>query len=252
VLLAGDVARLPAVADVLAPEVEGPVAPIALAAPAADRLAPAEAPGLALALALALRGHLGARAGRLNLRRGELSYTRDFEHLKGRIARLGAYAALVLVVGILSAGVKVFALSRQEAALDRALCDAETKIMGKCYPNFEEAQAIFRGRGQVGSTIPRVSAVDLYAELASKVGGPDGVPVRLDRVEITKDKLHLQGTTDAAENVDRIASALKSSRCFADARSGGARRRGTEAKFEFSIDASVTCLESGRDGAGGR
>jgi general secretion pathway protein L len=249
-LLAGEVARLPGLPDVLAPEVDGPVAPIALAGPA-ERIGAAEAPGLALALSLALRGHLGARAGRLNLRRGELAYTRDFEHVKGRVARLGAYAALVVVVAILSAGVKVFALSRQEAALDRALCDAETKIVGKCFPNFEEAQAVLRGKAGTGATLPRVSAVDLLAELSAK--NPEGVPVRFERIEITKDKLHLQGTTDAAENVDRIASALKSSRCFADARSGGARRRGSDGKFEFSIDSSLTCLDSGRDAAqGGR
>jgi len=248
--LAGEAARLPGLPEVLAPEVEGTVAPIALAGPAADRIGAAEAPGLALALALALRGHVGARAGRLNLRRGELAFTRDFEHVKGKVARLGAYAALVVLLAIVSAGVKAFALARQESGLDRALCDAETKIVGRCYPNFEEAQAVLRGRGTSGAVLPRVSAVDLFAELAEKV--PPGVPVRLDRIEITKEKLHLQGTTDAAENVDKIAASLKASRCFADARSGGARRRGSDGKFEFSIDASLTCLETGRETPGER
>jgi general secretion pathway protein L len=246
--LAGGVARLAGLPEVLAAEVEGTVAPLALTGPAAAALPAAEAPDLALALALALRGHFGARAGRLNLRRGELSYTRDFEHLKGRIARLGAYAGLVLVLAVLSAGVKVFALSRQEAALDRALCDVETKIIGRCFPNFEEAQAVLRGKSGSGAGIPRVSGVELFSELAARV--PEGVPVRLDRIELTKDKLHLQGTTDAAENVDRIAGSLKGSRCFADARSGGARRRASDGKFEFSIDASLTCLEQGREAPG--
>jgi general secretion pathway protein L len=146
--------------------------------------------------------------------------------------------------------VKAFALSRQEKALDRALCDAQQKIVGRCYPNFEEAQAVLRGRGTAGAALPRVSAVELFGELAEKV--PANVPVRLDRIEITKDRLHLQGTTDAAENVDKIAAALKASRCFGDARSGGARRRASDSKFEFSIDATLTCLETGRDAPGER
>jgi general secretion pathway protein L len=221
-----------------------------MAGPAAERIPAGEEPGLALALALALRGHLGARAGRINLRRGELAFTRDFEHVKGKVARLGVYAAGVVLLAVLSAGVKAFALSRQEAALDRALCDAETRIVGRCYPNFEEAQAVLRGRGTPGAALPRVSAVELFGELADKV--PVGVQVRLDRIEITKDKLHLQGTTDAAENVDKIAASLKASRCFSDARSGGARRRGSDNKFEFSIDASLTCLEAGREAPGER
>ena len=69
------------------------------------------------------------------------------------------------------------------------------------------------------------------------------MPLRLDRIDITRDKLHVQGTTDAAENVDKLVASLRASRCFGDARSGGARRRGAEGKFEFSADASLTCVE---------
>ncbi len=216
----------------------------------AGRIDPAEAPGLALALALALRAREGPRGPRLNLRRGDQAYTRDFEHLKGRIGKLAAYGGLVLLLAVASAGVKAFALARQEAALDRALCDAQQKIVGKCYPNFEEAQAVLRGRGTPGEALPRVSAVDLLGELATKV--PANVPIRLERIEITKEKLHVQGTTGAAENVDRIVEALKGSPCFPDARSGAARRRGTDGKFEFSVDASLSCLESGPPQPGGR
>jgi general secretion pathway protein L len=249
-LLAGESARLAGLAEVLAPEVEGKVVPLALAGAAAEKIGAAEAPGLALALALALRGHQGSRAPRLNLRRGTLAFTRDFEHVKGKVARLAAYAGLVVLLALASAGVKAFALARQEAALDRALCDAQQKILGRCYANFEEAQAVLRGRGAPGAALPRVSAVDLFAELAERV--PAEVPLRFERIEVTKEKLHLQGTTDAAENVDRIVAGLKTSRCFGDVRSGGARRRGNDGKFEFSIDSSLTCLETGREAPAGR
>ena len=249
-LLAGEAARLPALADGLAAEAEGLVAPVALSPAGGEAIAPEDAPAFALALSLALRAQQGSRAPRLNLRRGELAYTRDFQHLKGRISRLAVWGGLLLLLGLASSGVKVFALSRQEAALDRALCDAQQKIVGRCFPNFEEAQAVLRGRGTPGAGLPRVSAVDLFAELAQRT--PADVPLRFERIEVTKDKLHLQGTTDAAENVDRIVAALKTSRCFEDARSGGARRRGTEGKFEFSVDAALTCLESGREPREGR
>ncbi|WP_242394505.1 pilus assembly protein PilM [Anaeromyxobacter oryzisoli] len=250
-VLAGEVARLPLLAEALAAEVDGPVVPLALAGAAGARLGPADAPRYGLALALALRGHQGPRAARMNLRRGALAYTRDFEHLKGKVARLGAYAALVMVLAVASAGVKGFALSRQEAALDRALCDAEQQIIGRCYEDFAQAQSVLRGRSGAGGALPKVSAVELFGELSERV--PLAIPLRLDRIEITRDKLHVEGTTDAAENVDRIVGALKGSRCFGDARSGSARKRATDGKFEFSVDAGLTCLESGaRDAAGGR
>jgi general secretion pathway protein L len=248
-LLAGALGRLPGLPELLAAEVEGPVEPLALSGQAGEAIPAEDAPAYALALALALRGHQGSRAPRLNLRRGDLAFTRDFEHLKGRVARLGVFALLLLLLAIGSSGAKVFALARQEALLDRALCDAEQKLIGKCYPSFEEAQSVLRGRG-AGGGLPRASAVDLLAELSERV--PPEVQVRFEKMDVTRDKLHLEGATDAAESVDKLVTGLKASRCFTDAHSGSARKR-SDGKFEFSIDAGLSCLETGvRDAAGGR
>jgi general secretion pathway protein L len=246
--LAGELARLPGLPDLLASEAAA-VQPLAFAGPAAERIAAPEAPGLALAAALALRGHLGSRATRLNLRRGALAYVRDFQHLRDKAVRLGAYAGLLVLLAVVSSGVKAFALSRQERALDRALCDAQQKILGKCHDNVETAVAILKGRGTPAAAVPRLSAVDVLAELSERV--PADLPLRLDRIEVTREKLVLQGTTDSAENVDRVVSALRGSRCFGDVRTGGARRRGSDGKFEFSVDSSLTCLEPPTGGGRG-
>jgi general secretion pathway protein L len=241
-VLCGELGRLAGLPELLAAEVDGPVAPLALPPAVAGALRAEDAPAFGLALALALRGHQGARGGRLNLRRGDLSFTRDFEHLKGRVVQLAAYAGLVLLLAVVSAGVKTFALSRQEALLDRALCDAEQKIMGKCFPNFEEARAAFLGRGTTGAALPKATAVDVLAELSQRV--PPEVKLRLERIDITRDKLHVEGTTDNAESVDRVVTGLRASRCFGDAHSGAARKR-ADGKFEFSVDAALACLETG-------
>jgi general secretion pathway protein L len=246
-ILAGDTARLPGLAQVLAPEVEGTVEPLQLSGLAAEGIAADEAPSLALALALALRGHEGAHAPRLNLRRGELAYTRDFQHLRGKVLRLGAWAALVLLLAAVSSGAKVFALSRQEQLLDKALCDATQRLVGKCYDNDELAVAALKGKGTAAASIPKNSAVDIFTELS--VRSPRDVPLKYDRIEITRDKLHLQGVTDAAQNVDKIVSGLRTSRCFGDARSGGARKRSLDGKFEFTIDSDLTC-DTGEKPAG--
>jgi general secretion pathway protein L len=237
-VLAGELARVPWLAELLAPEVEGVAEPLALAGPAAEKIPAAEAPGLALALALAVRQQ-GPRPSRLNLRRAEFAYTRDFQHVKGKVARLGAWAALVVLLAIVSSAVKVFALSRQEAALDKAFCDATQKLAGKCYADASLAMSVLKGKGTPAAGIPKNSAVDVFAELAARA--PRDVALKLDRIEITRDKLHLQGTTDAAENVDKIVTALRGSACFGDARSGGARRRSGDGKFEFTIDSDLTC-----------
>jgi general secretion pathway protein L len=248
-LLAGELAGLPGLAELLREEADGPVEPLRLAGAASDRIPAEVAPGMALALALALRGHQGSRAPRLNLRRGDLAYTRDFEHLRGRVLRLAAAAGLVFLLAAVSTGVKVFALSRQEALLDRALCDTTQRITGKCYDDFEVAVSVLRGKGTAAAVVPRMSALDVFAELSLRT--PPGMQLRFDRIEITRDKVHLQGTTDAAENVDKIVSSLRASRCFGEARSLGARRRSADQKFEFSIDSDLSC-DTGAAPAGGR
>jgi general secretion pathway protein L len=238
-LLAGAAERVAGLVDELAPDVDGTIEPLVVAGPATERIPAEEAPSMALALSLALRGHQGTRAPRLNLRRGDLAFTRDFEHFRGRLVRLGAWAALVLLLAMVSSGVKAFTLSRQEKLLDKALCDATQKLVGKCYANDELAVAALRGKGTPAASIPRNSALDVFTELSAR--SPMEFWIKYDRIEITRDKLHLQGITDAAENVDRIVTALRMSHCFEDARSGGARKRAPDGKFEFTIDSDLTC-----------
>jgi general secretion pathway protein L len=239
VRLAGDAPALPGLAEVVSAELGAPAEPLALTGQAAAAIPEADAPQYALALALALRGHQNRRGERLNLRRGDLAFTRDFQHVRGKVVRLGAWAALIVVLALVSAGVKAYALSQRERLLDRALCDSTEKLLGKCYDDFTVAESVLRGRGTPAAAIPRLSAVDILDELARNA--PADVKYRFDRIEITRDKLHLQGTTEAAENVDRIVSGLRNGRCFGDAHSGGVRRRGTETRFEFTIDSNLTC-----------
>lgn len=237
-VIAGGGAGIPGIDATLGEALGLPAAPLRLAGPAAAAIPPESAPALAMPLALALRGWMGNRFQRLNLRRGDLASTRGFEDVKHWAIRIGVYGGLVALLAVVSSGVTAVALTRQERLLDQALCDVTQKVVGKCYDDFSVAESVLRGRGTLGASIPKVSASGVLAELAARA---PGVPLRLDRIEITRDKLHLQGTTDAAENVDRVVSALRASRCFADARSGGARKRGTEQKFEFTVDADLTC-----------
>jgi general secretion pathway protein L len=239
VRLAGDAGTVPGLAEAVSAELGAPAEPLALTGPAAAAIPETDAPRYGLALALALRAHHNRRGERMNLRRGDLAYTRDFQHVRGKVVRLGAWAALIIALALVSAGVKSYALSRREQLLDKALCDSTQKLLGKCYDDFTIAESVLRGRGTPAASIPTVSAVDVLDQLAQHA--PADVKYRFDRIEITRDKLHLQGTTEAAENVDRIVSGLRNGRCFGDARSGGVRRRGTDTRFEFTIDSTLTC-----------
>jgi general secretion pathway protein L len=236
--LAGEAGGWPGLAALVEEDLGTTAEPLRLTGPAAEAIPAEDVPRYALPLALALRGWMGNRFQRLNLRRGDLASTRSHQDVRERLQRIAVYASLVLLLGVVSSVVKVVALNRQEKLLDRSMCEVTQKVVGKCFDDFATAESVLRGRGTVGASIPRVSAAGVLAELAARV---PQVQLRFDRIEITREKLHLQGTTDAAENVDRIVSALRGSRCFGDTRSGGARKRGTEQKFEFTVDADITC-----------
>jgi general secretion pathway protein L len=238
VRIAGGAAGWPGLAEAFGEELGIPAEPLRLAGPAGDAIPPGDAPRFALALALALRGWLGPRFQRLNLRRGDLASTRSTQNVRDRLQRIAVWTSLVLLLAVVSSAVKVVALNRQEKLLDQAMCDVTQRVVGKCFDDFAMAESVLRGRGTVGASIPRISAAGVLAELAART---PGVQLRFDRIEISREKLHLQGTTDAAENVDKIVAALRGSRCFPDARSGGARKRGAEQKFEFTVDADVAC-----------
>ncbi len=246
--LAGGVGAWGPVAPMLTQDLGIPTEPLRLTGSAAQGIPDPDAPRFALALALALRGWMGNRFQRLNLRRGDMASTRSTQDVRERLQRLAVYASLVLLLAVVSSVVKVVALNRQEKLLDRSMCEVTQRLVGKCFDDFATAESVLRGRGTVGASIPRVSAAGVLAELSARV---PQVQLRLDRIEITREKLHLQGTTDAAENVDRIVSALRGSRCFGDARSGGARKRGTEQKFEFTVDADITCEGAAAPGGKG-
>ncbi len=248
VRLAGGAAGWAGLAASVGEELGIPTEPLRLAGPAADAIPAEDAPRFALPLALALRGWMGNRFQRLNLRRGDLASTRSTQDVRDRLERIAVYASLVLLLAVVSSVVKVVALNRQEKLLDRSMCEVTQRVVGKCFDDFAMAESVLRGRGTVGASIPRISAAGVLAELAAR--SPD-VQLRFDRIEITREKLHLQGTTDAAENVDKIVAALRGSRCFGDARSGGARKRGTEQKFEFTVDADITCEGAAAPGGKG-
>ena len=248
VRLAGGAAAWSGLASMVGEELGIPAEALRLAGPAADAIPAGDVPRFALPLALALRGWLGNRFQRLNLRRGDLASTRSTQDVRDRLQRVAVYASLVLLLAVVSSVVKVVALNRQEKLLDRSMCEVTQRVVGKCFDDFAMAESVLRGRGTVGASIPRVSAAGVLAELAAR--SPD-VQLRFDRIEITREKLHLQGTTDVAENVDKIVAALRGSRCFGDARSGGARKRGTEQKFEFTVDADITCEGAAAPGGKG-
>jgi len=226
-----DALGIPAQRLALPPEVRG--------------VAPEASGAAAQAVALALRGQLtGARTPRFNLRRGEFSFQGAHDWLRERVGRLAAYGALLAALYLVSGAVEARLLEQREHAVDKALCDVTTKILGKCEPNFDRALSLLRGKESPAATLPKVSAATLLAELTSRI--PADVPVTFDQVVVDLDRITLRGETDSSKQIDRVTTAIKGFHCFSEVKEGKVEKSKDGQKVAFRLDIQVECPEDGQ------
>jgi general secretion pathway protein L len=240
VVLCGGTARMPGLAEQLSRDLNLPVRVLALPADTADAIPAATQPVAAQAYALALRGNAaGAKAPRFNFRRGDLSFKGDFDYMKDKLGLLASFAATLLLLLIAFGVVRNSVLSRREQQVDAVLCDTTQRILGRCEKDYNRALSMLKGVESPAAALPRMTAVNLLAEVTQRV--PDTVPVKFDRIQIDLDRVILQGETDSSKQVDTLSNALKGHACFKDVKQGKVERTRDGNKVSFRLDVQVQC-----------
>jgi len=242
VMLCGGTARLKGLAEQLERDLHLPVRMLALP-PEANTAVPVEAhPSAAQAYALALRGQAsGAKAPRFNLRRGEFGFKGDFDYVKDKIGLLGSFAATLLLLFIASGVVRNSVLARNEAKVDAVLCKTTERILGKCESNYDRALNLLRGVESPAAALPKLTAVNLLAEVTQKI--PPEVPVKIERIQIDLERVILQGETNSSKEIDTLTTALKEHRCFREVNPGKVEKTRDGQKVTFRLDIQVQCPE---------
>lgn len=237
-VVSGGVARLPGLAEHLARELGLPVSVLApFGADSTAQVAPEDHPAYVEALGLALR--VQARGARtVNLRKGDLAYRGDLDYLKGKVSRLVAFGAVLLVLLGVNLWAHLTTLKGAEAELDEQLCKVTQKTLGKCQEDFNLALSLLQGGGTKASQIPTASAVEILAEASARM--PEDVPVKLQELEVTLQKLRMRGLVDSFDGVDQVVAGLKRSSCFGDVKRGNVKRTKDD-KIEFSLDVLYVC-----------
>jgi general secretion pathway protein L len=240
VVLCGGTARMPGLAEQLSRDLNLPVRVLALPADSAEAIPAAVQPVAAQAYTLALRGNAtGAKAPRFNLRRGEFAYKGDFDYMKDKLGLLASFAATLLLLLIAFGVVRNSVLARREAQVDAVLCDTTQRILGKCEKDYNRALSMLKGVESPASALPRMTAVNLLAEVTQRV--PDEVPVKFDRIQIDLNRVILQGETDSSKQIDTLSNALKGHSCFKDVRQGKVEKTRDGNKVTFRLDVEVQC-----------
>jgi general secretion pathway protein L len=130
-------------------------------------------------------------------------------------------------------------LARREAQVDAVLCDTTQRILGRCEKDYNRALNMLKGVESPAAALPKLSAVNLLAEVTQRV--PEDVPVKFDRIQIDLDRLILQGETDSSKQVDTLSNAIKGHNCFKDVRQGKVERTRDGSKVTFRLDVQVQC-----------
>ncbi len=189
------------------------------------------------AYGLALRAI--ARGPKLvNLRKGELAFRGDLDWLRGKLGRLTAMAAVLALLFGAGAFARSFALRRTEEQLDAELCKTTKKILGTCEQDFGRAVSLLQGGDTKASQVPTASALEIFVESTQRM--PADVPLKLQEVDITLQRVRFKGLVDSFEGVDQVVAGLKLSSCFGDVRRGRVQRT-KEEKIEFVLEASWIC-----------
>ena len=249
VLLCGGTSRMPGLAEQLSKDLGVPVRVLALPSEAAAVVPAPEQPTAMQAYSLALRGQAsGPKAPRFNLRRGEFAFKGDYDYVKDKLGLLASFAATLLLLLIASGVVRNSVLARREAQVDAVLCDVTQRILGSCEKNYDIALNRLKGVESPAAALPKMSAVNLLAEMSQRV--PADVPVTFDRIDIDFERISVRGLTDGSKQIDTIATALKGHRCFKEVKEGKMEKTKEGNKVSFRLDIHVECPEQAKGGEG--
>ena len=242
IYLCGGTAKLAGLEEQLAKDLGLPVERLPLPTELTAQSGPDYPYELAQPYVLALRGGSGgAKAPRFNVRRGEFSFKGQYDYARERIGRLAAFAATLLVLLIVSGVVRNTLLSEREQALHDQLCETTNRVIGRCERNFDLAMNMLQGAESPASAVPKVSAVELLAELTQRI--PADSNVIIEQVDVGLDRITLRAETDSTRQVDQVTAALKGYRCFQEVQQRRVERTRDGAKVLFGLEIQVACPE---------
>ncbi len=166
------------------------------------------------ALGLAVRGVAGGSTSRLNLRREEFAYRRDFDVFARKFMPTVVVAAvliLLLVANVVANTIKNRSIA---AELDRRIegvfreTRPDVKRIVEPLPQMRQSLDEMRRRSKaLGLYGGNVTALDILREISTRV--PSNLDVTLDLLSIDEERIRLHGSTRSFELVERLETELE-------------------------------------------
>ncbi len=229
-LLCGGTAQTRGISEYLQDRLGVPCNPLSLKRD--DRLAwsPGEENSLLLpqALGLSLRGTLSAPVSRLNLRRDEFIYQRDFQVVRQKF--MPSFAIATALIVLLFSGMLIRTINNRSIAADiesqiekifRETNPDVTRIVDPIAQMQLSLTDMKRRTEALGLYAGNVTALDVLREISTRV--PPALDVTLKVLSIDEDRIRFQGTTRSFELVERLKTELEKIPFFSSVNVGDVR-----------------------------
>ncbi|MEM7589259.1 MAG: pilus assembly protein PilM [Myxococcota bacterium] len=182
-----------------------------------------------------------SRINPFNFRQGRFAWRGEFTYLREKAKPLGMWSAVLLALGFLYSSTQAFVQGREIVQLRNqrdALCK---RILGKEFVSgdacLKKMQAAVAGERE--TAMPQITATDVYLKLAQSI--PDGIPIRIDKLEVTDvtastQLVHIEALSKTFEEVDRTVEALAKNPCFTKVEKGRAAQTKEGVRFQLKMD----------------
>ena len=168
----------------------------------------------ALSLAVSLYG----RTAGMNLRRGELRFSRGFDWIRERVPQIAGLAALFIVSFLFAGWSQIFLFNRELVGLQGALQKVSAEVIGEATTDPDKArQALAAQQGGTDENpMPHADAFDVMVRLSEVV--PSSMTHDVEELDVQKSHVTIHGIVDTIPDAQSIAQSLRSEPCFSDVR----------------------------------
>lgn len=176
-----------------------------------------------------------------DLRSGALSVKMDLSFLRAKAVPLGAAVLAIAACAAGSAYADLYRARKAEKILAKRIVDESTLHFNQPKTVEDILSATAGGAIPQASPMPKMTAYDILLEISSKVPPKDKITLDIDRLDITDQKVDMDGTVKTPEELDLLVKELSSIKCFKEV-TRGPTSTGDNNTLKFRLTIPSTCM----------
>jgi len=176
-----------------------------------------------------------------DLRSGALSVKMDLSFLRAKAVPLGAAVLAIAACAAGSAYADLYRMRKAEKILAKRLVDESTQHFNAPKTADDILSSTAGGAIPTASPLPKLSAYDILLEISSKVPPKEKITLDIDRLDISDQKVDMDGTVKTPEELDLLVAELKSIKCFKEVQRGPTSS-GENNTLKFKLTIPAQCM----------